>query len=463
MDYSRQSQVFDQEKLKKGKVAIIGDGALANYVCAYLCGIGVGNIFLIPPNKSTNHSTNEFLCLLAKEDCEDKRLAIKKAMQKMNEDINIEDKFDMLSEADVVVELTNDPISKKKYKQACEEINKECGGNIKLFISASTGVLSGSIFTYKPPRKKSKIEELVCCSAPLYSWDLPSEEQIFMIPYENKLQGNFSSALIGALCVNEIRKVLSPLPWDIPLKGLNFHLLDNNRFYIGHYKKFDSQIADFSFLNSKKILVVGAGGTGTYTALTLALLGVGTIHIYDGDVVEDHNRNRQIFFYEKVGKPKASSLAERLCEINPNITIKGYDEFVTEDHKDMLRDYDVIFSCVDKWWPRKLLNEISLRYGIPLFDCGVTLTDGRLNYFIPGKNKDLNEVLGIDERIKKESKINRHCNPSVLVPNAIMGTLNVVEYLAFLWHSHVPFHFDKYLSYNDVACDEKRFYFAPVE
>lgn len=59
--------------------------------------------------------------------------------------------------------------------------------------------------------------------------------------------------------------------------------------------------------------VVGCGATGSWVAMLLAKLGVADIHLWDFDIVEEHNIPNQLFMLNDVGCPKASSTS-RNCE-----------------------------------------------------------------------------------------------------------------------------------------------------
>ena len=71
-----------------------------------------------------------------------------------------------------------------------------------------------------------------------------------------------------------------------------------------------------------KVLLLGAGGLGSPTALYLAAAGVGTIGIVDFDVVDLSNLQRQILHdTDDVGRPKVLSAHDTLTDINQDITV----------------------------------------------------------------------------------------------------------------------------------------------
>jgi molybdopterin/thiamine biosynthesis adenylyltransferase len=108
-----------------------------------------------------------------------------------------------------------------------------------------------------------------------------------------------------------------------------------------------------------KVLVVGAGGLGSPAALYLAAAGVGTLGLADGDVVDLSNLQRQILHTTAtVGVPKVESGNRMLSVLNPDITIKTYQENLTaENVMRLIGDYDVILDGSDNFSTRFLVND----------------------------------------------------------------------------------------------------------
>ena len=75
-------------------------------------------------------------------------------------------------------------------------------------------------------------------------------------------------------------------------------------------------------LREARVLVLGVGGLGSWTALSLACCGVGELTLVDGDAVELSNLNRQVLYSEDdIGRPKAAVAASALRRFNPGTRV----------------------------------------------------------------------------------------------------------------------------------------------
>src|ERR1700683_19550 len=74
-----------------------------------------------------------------------------------------------------------------------------------------------------------------------------------------------------------------------------------------------------------KVLLLGAGGLGSPTALYLAAAGVGTLGIVDDDVVDLSNLQRQVIHdTERIGTPKVDSAEQTIRALNPDVNVQKY-------------------------------------------------------------------------------------------------------------------------------------------
>src|SRR6204780_1183658 len=74
-----------------------------------------------------------------------------------------------------------------------------------------------------------------------------------------------------------------------------------------------------------KVLLLGAGGLGSPTALYLAAAGVGTLGIVDDDTVDLSNLQRQVIHStQRIGIPKVDSAEDSIHALNPDVEVVKY-------------------------------------------------------------------------------------------------------------------------------------------
>ncbi len=140
-------------------------------------------------------------------------------------------------------------------------------------------------------------------------------------------------------------------------------------------------------LMAAKVLVIGAGGLGSPSALYLALAGVGTIGIVDFDVVDLSNLQRQVLHHtDDVGRPKTQSAKETLLSYNPNVNVVIHDAPLTSENAvEIISQYDIVINGADNFTTRYLVNDACYFAGKPLMDGSVLLFDGQATVYVPGK------------------------------------------------------------------------------
>lgn len=89
------------------------------------------------------------------------------------------------------------------------------------------------------------------------------------------------------------------------------------------------------------VTVIGAGATGSFTALSLAKMGVTDITVYDFDTVEEHNLPNQFYRQSDIGKPKVNALQSIIHDFE-GITISARNE---KYHGQRLSG--IVIVCVD--------------------------------------------------------------------------------------------------------------------
>ncbi|TMJ15143.1 MAG: molybdopterin-synthase adenylyltransferase MoeB [Bacillati bacterium ANGP1] len=135
-----------------------------------------------------------------------------------------------------------------------------------------------------------------------------------------------------------------------------------------------------------KVLIVGAGGLGSPSALYLAAAGVGTLGIVDGDQVDLTNLHRQILHgTPALGRPKTESARQTIAGLNPDVTVVPYQTVLTSANAlDVLGPYDVVINGSDNFPTRYLVNDACVLLGKPLVDASILKWEGQATTFVPG-------------------------------------------------------------------------------
>jgi molybdopterin/thiamine biosynthesis adenylyltransferase/rhodanese-related sulfurtransferase len=138
-------------------------------------------------------------------------------------------------------------------------------------------------------------------------------------------------------------------------------------------------------LLNARVLLLGAGGLGSPTALYLAAAGVGTLGIVDNDVVDLSNLQRQVIHNtERVGVPKVDSAAETIQALNPDVDVVKYATRIDASNiMDILPGWDIVVDGLDNFPTRYLLNDASVRLQIPVVSASILGFDGQLSIFKP--------------------------------------------------------------------------------
>jgi molybdopterin/thiamine biosynthesis adenylyltransferase len=148
-------------------------------------------------------------------------------------------------------------------------------------------------------------------------------------------------------------------------------------------------IAGQKRLMEGSVLIIGAGGLGSPAAMYLAAAGVGTIGIADADEVELSNLQRQIIHATgDVGKAKVESARESMENINPDVHITAYHEWITSKNiVDVINDknYDFIIDGTDNFPVKFLINDACVMLKKPFSHGGIIRFQGQLMTYIPGQ------------------------------------------------------------------------------
>ena len=144
-------------------------------------------------------------------------------------------------------------------------------------------------------------------------------------------------------------------------------------------------------LENARIAVLGVGGLGGWSALSLSCCGVGEMLLVDFDRVELTNLNRQVLYSEAdIGQPKAEAAAERLASFNARMRVEAMDKRLSSeaDVAATIEGYDLVIDAVD--WPahdiEHWVNAACFAAGIPFIAMSHAPPVARVGpFYVPGR------------------------------------------------------------------------------
>lgn len=120
----------------------------------------------------------------------------------------------------------------------------------------------------------------------------------------------------------------------------------------------------------KSAIVVGCGGTGSWTALFLAMSGCENLVLFDSDQLEPSNFNRLPLPEEAyVGKNKALAIKELIENVRPDCIVEAQEERATDYTLDLVQA-DIIFDCTDSQATQTLLSKYAKAKGLQYIRVG---------------------------------------------------------------------------------------------
>ena len=138
-------------------------------------------------------------------------------------------------------------------------------------------------------------------------------------------------------------------------------------------------------LLASSVLVVGAGGLGSHALMALAAAGVGRLGVVEPDRLELSNLQRQTLYETAdIGRAKAAAAADRLSELNPDITIDVHELRLDAQNADRLvAGYDLVIDGTDNFETRFIINDACKRAHKPWVYAAMVGFGAQLSVFTP--------------------------------------------------------------------------------
>ena len=125
-------------------------------------------------------------------------------------------------------------------------------------------------------------------------------------------------------------------------------------------------------LSASKVALFGVGGVGGFAIEALVRSGIGEIAVFDGDIVDKTNLNRQIIATENtIGLDKVEVIKERLLSINKDLKIYTKKVFYLPENADEIKldGYDYIIDAVDTVSAKIEIISRAKSLNIPVISC----------------------------------------------------------------------------------------------
>lgn len=124
------------------------------------------------------------------------------------------------------------------------------------------------------------------------------------------------------------------------------------------------------YLAGLHVLVVGLGGVGGAVCEAVGRAGIGRMTIVDHDRIAISNMNRQLVCtHSAIGHPKATAMAARLADINPDLELHAEIEFLGPENIESFLahgEFDYVIDCIDSVACKAMLVAACQRMDIPV-------------------------------------------------------------------------------------------------
>jgi len=120
------------------------------------------------------------------------------------------------------------------------------------------------------------------------------------------------------------------------------------------------------------VVVAGLGGVGSWAAEALARTGIGHLVLVDFDHIAESNTNRQLHALEgQYGKAKVDAMSQRVLQINPEITLTSYDQFLEPENLDrLIPENALVLDATDSVQTKIALSVWAVKNNRALVMCG---------------------------------------------------------------------------------------------
>ena len=195
---------------------------------------------------------------------------------------------------------------------------------------------------------------------------------------------------------------------------------------------------DQDYLKDKHLLIIGCGGLAHAALPYLLSSGIGNVTIFDGDLIEASNLNRQHLFIPKdVGKNKALVLKEYCSFHFPKVTIISVERMFKPQVEKLASTIDLVFDFTDRLATKLELASHFEKLRIPFFYAAAQMNAGSSAFI------HLNSITSamLFGHVEDASQVERDCNVDGVWPTVVasVGIHVAHQALQFLTLTPCPF------------------------
>lgn len=156
----------------------------------------------------------------------------------------------------------------------------------------------------------------------------------------------------------------------------------------------NTKIVESDQMKHMQAIILGGGSVGSFIALELAKVGIGSMILADDDKFAYHNISRHQCGIHDVGKFKVDALEERIMDINPFCKVVTFREQIQHVDPEMLKEAmwenSIFICCADNRHAAYICKELVGEYHIPMVTvgCGPRASTGELFYYKPDSEMD---------------------------------------------------------------------------
>jgi len=195
---------------------------------------------------------------------------------------------------------------------------------------------------------------------------------------------------------------------------------------------------DQDYLKDKNLLIIGCGGLANAALPYLLSSGIGHVTIFDGDVVDASNLNRQhLFTPDDIGKNKAAVL-KNYCSLHfPKATIISEERMFKAQAEILASTFDLVFDFTDRLATKLELASHFEKLRIPFFYAAAQMNAGS-SAFIHLNSITSTMLFG---HVQDASQVERDCEVDGVWPTAVasVGIHVAHQALQFLTLNPCPF------------------------